>query len=282
MSLRLHQWIRDLYLLAARSGTSELPALLLERVSQLVPHASSQWQVVDAHGRMIAHCGHDSRSPPGGTDRGSEAPGDSATFAVGGHDSQHSHRFSFGRHRSASAFDVEERALLERIVEHLAGAEALSRQLASRVAANADEPRSVGTATVDRRGQLTATDAEFTRLLREAQPAWDGRTLPFKLPETIDPARPGIVYKGLWVAIEPVANGHVLRVRPDRRAVKLSDREREIAERVAEGYTFREIGTAIGVAPSTVSTHLYNLYAKLGIRRRAELVTWLRQHRRES
>ncbi|WP_342242334.1 response regulator transcription factor [Ensifer sp. OTU672] len=46
----------------------------------------------------------------------------------------------------------------------------------------------------------------------------------------------------------------------------LSDRERAVAERFAAGLTYREIGGALFIAPSTVRTHLATIYGKLGVR----------------
>ena len=55
----------------------------------------------------------------------------------------------------------------------------------------------------------------------------------------------------------------------------------QVALKLAGGLTFKEIARDLGLAPSTVSTHAYNLYDKLGIRRRAQLVEWVhRQERR--
>lgn len=51
----------------------------------------------------------------------------------------------------------------------------------------------------------------------------------------------------------------------------LSDRERAVAERFAAGLTYREIGEALFIAPSTVRTHLATIYGKLGVRNKIEL-----------
>ncbi|MCA1404581.1 adenylate cyclase [Ensifer sp. IC3342] len=54
----------------------------------------------------------------------------------------------------------------------------------------------------------------------------------------------------------------------------LSDRERAVAERFAAGLTYREIGDALFIAPSTVRTHLAAIYGKLGIRNKVELASY--------
>jgi predicted ATPase/DNA-binding CsgD family transcriptional regulator len=51
----------------------------------------------------------------------------------------------------------------------------------------------------------------------------------------------------------------------------LTPTEREVARHVAAGLTNGEIGRAMFVAPGTVKTHLSHIYAKLGVRNRAEL-----------
>jgi DNA-binding CsgD family transcriptional regulator len=52
----------------------------------------------------------------------------------------------------------------------------------------------------------------------------------------------------------------------------LSPREREILRLVASGLTNREIAAGLFIAPGTVRKHLDNIYAKLGIRSRAQAV----------
>jgi len=52
----------------------------------------------------------------------------------------------------------------------------------------------------------------------------------------------------------------------------LTAREAQIALEIAHGKTDHEIAEAIGVAFSTIRTHINHVYAKLGIRNRAALV----------
>ncbi|WP_405097927.1 LuxR C-terminal-related transcriptional regulator [Micromonospora sp. NBC_01412] len=54
--------------------------------------------------------------------------------------------------------------------------------------------------------------------------------------------------------------------------VPLSEREREIAALVIRGQSSREIATALFLSVRTVNNHLQNIYGKLGINSRAELV----------
>jgi len=55
----------------------------------------------------------------------------------------------------------------------------------------------------------------------------------------------------------------------------LSDREQVVAARFAEGMTYREIGEALFIAPTTVRTHLSAIYRKLGVRSKVALAALL-------
>lgn len=51
----------------------------------------------------------------------------------------------------------------------------------------------------------------------------------------------------------------------------LTNREFQVAEKVALGYTDGEVAEALSVSASTVRKHLYNAYAKLAINKRSQL-----------
>jgi DNA-binding CsgD family transcriptional regulator len=55
----------------------------------------------------------------------------------------------------------------------------------------------------------------------------------------------------------------------------LTERERDVAELVARGRTNREVAAALFLSEKTVENHLSRVYAKLGLRSRAELVAAL-------
>jgi two-component system response regulator DesR len=52
----------------------------------------------------------------------------------------------------------------------------------------------------------------------------------------------------------------------------LSEREREVLELIAAGYTNKEIAEELYLSPHTVKEHTSALYRKLGARNRAEAV----------
>lgn len=62
----------------------------------------------------------------------------------------------------------------------------------------------------------------------------------------------------------------------DRRPVGagegLTPRERQVAELAVQGHTAREMADALSIGERTVESHLANVYAKLGVRSKLELV----------
>jgi DNA-binding CsgD family transcriptional regulator len=59
-------------------------------------------------------------------------------------------------------------------------------------------------------------------------------------------------------------------------AAGLTGRELEIARMVAERKSNKEIGAALDISARTVSTHLSNIFAKLGVESRGELTDYIR------
>ncbi len=59
-------------------------------------------------------------------------------------------------------------------------------------------------------------------------------------------------------------------------SARVTQREREIMDELARGFTYKEIGRKLGISGATAKNHLYRLYKKLGVRSRTEaVVKWL-------
>jgi len=58
----------------------------------------------------------------------------------------------------------------------------------------------------------------------------------------------------------------------DQQLAKLSRRERDVVRLVLEGRSTRDIGTALFISERTVETHLANIYNKIDVHSRSELV----------
>jgi DNA-binding CsgD family transcriptional regulator/tetratricopeptide (TPR) repeat protein len=61
----------------------------------------------------------------------------------------------------------------------------------------------------------------------------------------------------------------------------LSDREREIADLVAEGRSNKEIGAALFISPKTVEKHLSKAFEKLGVSKRAQVAAAIERARND-
>jgi DNA-binding NarL/FixJ family response regulator len=73
----------------------------------------------------------------------------------------------------------------------------------------------------------------------------------------------------LWSAR---ARGELGRISGRAGSGGLTSSEQRVAELVADGLSNKEIAAALVVTPRTVEAHLTRVYAKLGVRSRAELV----------
>lgn len=62
-----------------------------------------------------------------------------------------------------------------------------------------------------------------------------------------------------------------------KRVAKLTDRENDIARLVAERKSNKEIAVALGISARTVTTHVANIFSKLGVSSRGELADRMRE-----
>ncbi len=60
--------------------------------------------------------------------------------------------------------------------------------------------------------------------------------------------------------------------------VKLTAREREVLQLVAEGHAVKSIAAILGISPRTVEFHKYRIMEKLGVHSIAELAVWASRH----
>jgi two-component system nitrate/nitrite response regulator NarL len=77
------------------------------------------------------------------------------------------------------------------------------------------------------------------------------------------------------IVVSPTLPGALvgfLRGRTEMPQTKLGHREREVMRLTADGYSSAEIATALGIAPTTVKTHLHRVYSKLEVTDRASMV----------
>lgn len=58
----------------------------------------------------------------------------------------------------------------------------------------------------------------------------------------------------------------------------LSDREKEVLRSIAKGYSYRQIGDELYISPKTVENHSRNIMAKLHLRGKSELLSYLEEN----
>jgi DNA-binding CsgD family transcriptional regulator len=83
---------------------------------------------------------------------------------------------------------------------------------------------------------------------------------------------------GDWSLVVELVDGALL-LEEQRRLTRLTPREQEILDLVAEGRTNAQIAERLWVSPGTVHKHLDNVYAKLGVHTRTAAAAFVREQR---
>ena len=58
----------------------------------------------------------------------------------------------------------------------------------------------------------------------------------------------------------------------------LTDREKEILDLIAAGYSNQQIADELFISPHTVKTHLHNIFKKINVKRRLQAALWAAQN----
>lgn len=125
-------------------------------------------------------------------------------------------------------------------------------------------------AVADCEGVLHEAEPDFLALLAQHFPEWQGMHLPEQIAREI--MRGGQFSVGaLRVSVEPLSDIQLLRIWEETPLDRLTVREREVVEAVSRGLSHKEAGRELGLAPTTVSSHLYRAYAKLEVSSRSAL-----------
>ncbi|AVH60607.1 MULTISPECIES: helix-turn-helix transcriptional regulator [Streptomyces] len=105
--------------------------------------------------------------------------------------------------------------------------------------------------------------------LRRAKSTTEARTQLVAALDTFERlgATPWAARAGNELRATGLSTGHVERAGP----ASLTPQQREIATLAAAGLTNKQIGERLFLSPRTVSTHLYQLFPKLGVTSRAAL-----------
>ena len=205
-------------------------------------------------------------------------------------------------------FDGAAAALVKRIAPHV-GAGLKAAALRARAATEQDAPDVPGVLTIDRSGSLVSHTPSAEHWLRELEnlgPRWRHESLPLAvrmvhgaLRHALSPGSdsehnliPRVRVRGRsgrWLALhgsltEPSGGrpGETVIVigpaRPEEvawltlAAYGLSPREEEVVELVVRGFTNRRISQTLFISEHTVQRHLSNIFEKVGVRTRKNLL----------
>jgi DNA-binding CsgD family transcriptional regulator len=135
----------------------------------------------------------------------------------------------------------------------------------------------------DIRALLPAIRARTAVLHREADKGTRfelGREVAALIPGATLIPLPGsshLFYHGDWPAVLDAMLGFFCE--PASPGPRLTGRELEVAELVAEGLTNQAIARRLSVAPRTAEAHVENIRRKLQVRSRAQIAAWVTEHR---
>lgn len=135
----------------------------------------------------------------------------------------------------------------------------------------------------DVRPLLPSIRARTAVLHREVDPATGfalGREVASLIPGAVLIPLPGtshLFYHGEWAAVLDAALGFLAQ--PDESGPRLTARELQVAGLVAEGLTNYSIAVRLSIAPRTAEAHVENIRRKLDVRSRAQIATWVTEHR---
>jgi DNA-binding CsgD family transcriptional regulator len=91
------------------------------------------------------------------------------------------------------------------------------------------------------------------------------------------PGSSHLFYHGDWLAVLEATLGFLCE--PASPGPRLTGRELEVAELVAEGLTNHAIARRLSIAPRTAEAHVENIRRKLAVRSRAQIAAWVTEHR---
>ena len=133
-----------------------------------------------------------------------------------------------------------------------------------------------GSAICDPRGTIHHADVNFEALAKAQWPGWTGRRLPDGVLAFF--LGGGAVYRGAIavVSLRQEQDLLFLRARPRSCVDDLTAKERQVAELVARGSTYKQIAQILHRSPATVRNQIRSIYDKLQISHIAGLIAALR------
>ena len=197
----------------------------------------------------------------------------------------HSFEFmSLYRERADDACSEVEKRWLECIAPHLSEAGRIQRALHSGSPTDQD-PAGGSIAVADaQRGRLLSAQPRFLSLLYREWKGFDGRHVPSALRDMWQP--PGVFVATLRHGrIRGRRSGELVYMTAfdsENCAVGPTARQLQIADLYAQGLSSKQIARLVGIAPSTVRSHLSAVYDMLGVNNKVALARRLAESQRQA
>lgn len=179
---------------------------------------------------------------------------------------------AFYRADAGRPFSEPDRLLTQNLVPHLAETWRLNRLRSVHPEKRSIVVSRMALAVCDRKGLLHTAGPGFATMMRSEWPDWQG---PFVAAELIGAGHKPYLGRRIGIWIEPLNDLWLVKVRKRSSLDSLSRREREVASHFGQGMSYQDIAQALHLAPATVRNHLKNIYAKLGIGSKVELIRLL-------
>jgi DNA-binding CsgD family transcriptional regulator len=130
---------------------------------------------------------------------------------------------------------------------------------------------------VNAQGRVLHASPEALRLIGDRCRGWNAEYLPVEL--NMPPPRPGRRNVPEWgIVMERTELAHRsgqplfgVALRPATLCDRLTSRERQVANEIANGFTHKEIARLLGLSPATVRNHTQTILMKLGVHSKAML-----------
>lgn len=182
----------------------------------------------------------------------------------------------FYRADQARPYTEDERELKEELAQHLIEA-VRTNWLTNLPHLFSPKQRSSfnAIAACNENGSLMAAMPSFVDACRREWPNWKGPFLPEDLISALRGKNSKYVGANMTVSMRPLGNLTILRIRDKIPADNLTPRELEVAQQFSNGLDYKTIAQALLLSPSTIRTHLNNIYLKLSIDNKASLVSEL-------
>lgn len=177
-----------------------------------------------------------------------------------------------GRREHSSRFSDADVELVQAVAPHLAEAAAVNRTVWLPRSAGPDTG-ALPAALLDTGGRFVQTNGAFVLLFWPHAPPATAYLSDDAL-KALQRRQPWPLPGGKHTLYgEPEdTGGWRLRIRSTSAVDQLSARERQVATLFARGASYKAIAKKLGLAPTTARNHLQNIYGKLGVTQRNELI----------